>query len=307
MVNTTTQYAEKFTHITDYIYKNLNDDLSVAYLSTLANFSKYHFHRQFSAYIGISVYKFIQLLRLKRASYLLVFNKSTTILDIALLTGFDNPESLSRAFKQTFNQTPSEFRNDPDWKYWHEQYEFVNHKGEDTISVDIVEFKKTSIAVIEHRGDPHLINVSIQQFIQWQKSTKSASIKNAAIYGLAYDDPESIVNNHFTYDLGCEVHTVSDCSTKSAMPNKKLPILITPNDHGVIAKQIPAGRCAVFRHFGSHDLMRIKIDTFYRKWMANSDERLRDFPLFFHFINVLPDVAESDLITDIYVPLQSHG
>ena len=73
--NATKKYTVRFNKISDFIYNNLDEDLSIEALSKVANFSKYHFHRQFSVYMGISVYKFIQLLRLKRSSYQLVFNK----------------------------------------------------------------------------------------------------------------------------------------------------------------------------------------------------------------------------------------
>ena len=109
-------YAEKFTNVLDYIDKHLDDDLSVERLSHVANFSKFHFHRQFSEYIGIGVFKYIQLMRLKRASYRLFFNRLDPIINIALDACFENPESFSRAFKSAFGQTPSEFRKSPAWK-----------------------------------------------------------------------------------------------------------------------------------------------------------------------------------------------
>jgi len=68
-------YAERFDRVLDYIDRHLDEDLSVEQMSRVANFSKFHFHRQFSVYAGISVFRYIQLLRLKRASYRLVFEE----------------------------------------------------------------------------------------------------------------------------------------------------------------------------------------------------------------------------------------
>jgi AraC-like DNA-binding protein len=61
-VNTPTAraYAEKFNSLFDYIDKHLDEDLSVERLSQVVNFSKYHFHRQFSEYAGINVFRYIQ-------------------------------------------------------------------------------------------------------------------------------------------------------------------------------------------------------------------------------------------------------
>lgn len=50
--------------------------------------------------------KFIQLSRLKRASFQLAFEPDLKIIEIALQAGFDSPEAFTRAFKRSFDQTP---------------------------------------------------------------------------------------------------------------------------------------------------------------------------------------------------------
>ncbi|WP_428981130.1 AraC family transcriptional regulator [Marinomonas phaeophyticola] len=52
--------------VCEYIYQHLDDDLTIEQLSVVACFSKHHFHRQFSHYMGMSTAKFIQQLRLKK-------------------------------------------------------------------------------------------------------------------------------------------------------------------------------------------------------------------------------------------------
>lgn len=71
--NAAKKYDERCNDICEFIYEHLDEDLSIEKLSKVAHFSKYHFHRQFYVYMGINVFKFIQLLRLKRASYQLPF------------------------------------------------------------------------------------------------------------------------------------------------------------------------------------------------------------------------------------------
>ncbi len=44
-------YAKRFDAVLTYIDANLEGDLSVQALSRVANFSAFHFHRQFSAYV----------------------------------------------------------------------------------------------------------------------------------------------------------------------------------------------------------------------------------------------------------------
>jgi len=280
-------YAERFNKICDFIYNNLDEELSIEKLSEIANFSKYHFHRQFSVYMGISVYRYIQLLRFKRASYQLVFNQDTKVIDIAMDSGFENPESFSRAFKKHFKQTPSQFRKKPKWKPWHEKYNLINYVGNNIMQVEIVDFEETKIAVLEHRGAPELLNDTVQKFIEWRKESGLSPVNSSSSYGLVYDDPNNTESDKFRFDICGSV--TSEVST---------------NKQNIINKTIPSGKCAVFRHRGSHDLMHSKIYHLYGKWLPESKEELRDFPMFFHYINLLPEVPESELITDVYLPLK---
>ncbi|MBX5462700.1 MAG: hypothetical protein IRZ28_16625 [Steroidobacteraceae bacterium] len=42
----------------------------------------------------------------------------------------------------------------------------------------------------------------------------------------------------------------------------------------------------------------------FTEWLPAREEKLGDFPLFFHYVNVGPDVAEHEMITDVYLPLR---
>ena len=61
-------YASRVARVCEYIYQNLNGDVSPEKMSEIAAFSKFHFHRVFVAYTGTSLAKFVLLARLKRAS-----------------------------------------------------------------------------------------------------------------------------------------------------------------------------------------------------------------------------------------------
>jgi len=285
--STARAYAEKFNKVFDYIEKHLDEDLSVERLSQVANFSKYHFHRQFSEYAGINVFRYIQLMRLRRASYRLVFSEHTRIIDIALEAGFENPESFSRAFKNMFGQTPSQFRSKPEWQPWNEQYRIPPRKRNQTMQVNIVEFSGTKIAVLEHRGAPETVNDSVKVFIDWRKQSGLSPVNSSRTFGLVYDNPDTTPPEDFRFDICGEVG--------ASVPD---------NPQGVINKLIPGGRCAVVRHHGSHNRIGECAYYLYRDWLPNSGEDLRDFPLFFHYLNLLPETPEHQLVTDVYLPLK---
>lgn len=286
-------YNNKISKVCEHIVKHLNDDLSVEILSQVAYFSKYHFYRQFSAFMGITVSKYILLMRLKRASYQLVYHEELRVITIALAAKFENPESFSRMFKKTFEQTPTQFRKAPQWQNWHQKMSAANAgiknqtEKDKNMHVEIVEVPEIPVAVLEHRGAVELLNNSIGKFIEWRKISKLSPVKSSNTYGIAYSDPNTTAPEDFRFDI---------CGEES----KTIP----KNPQGVIPKVIPAGRCARLRHLGSHDEMNDKIYYLYRDWLAQSGEQLREFPCYFHYINLFPEVAEHELITDIYLPLQ---
>ena len=284
------QYAARFNQVFDYIEKHLDNPLSVDELSRVAHFSKFHFHRQFSEYCGISVSRYIQLIKLKRASHRLVFNRDERIIDIALDAGFENPESFSRAFKHIFGQTPTAFRKNPAWDLWHQHYQFPQREGAKHMNVKIVHAEPELVAVLEHRGSPAILNDSVRHFIDWRKTTGLSPVTTSRTYGVAHDNPDTTPAADFRFDI-CG-------SVAEAVPE---------NSHGIITKLISGGRCAVVRHVGSHDRIGESVYYLYRQWLPNSGEELRDFPAYFHYLTLGFDQPEFEQQTDIYLPLKSLG
>lgn len=77
-------HAQRFERVFDYIERHLGEALDVEQLSRVAHFSKFHFHRQFTLYAGIGISAYVRMVRLRHASYRLVFRKHERITDIAL-------------------------------------------------------------------------------------------------------------------------------------------------------------------------------------------------------------------------------
>lgn len=280
-------YAARFGKVLDYIEAHLGEPLSVEQLSQVANFSKFHFHRQFADYLGTGVARYILLLRLRRASYRLAFDRRAKVIDIALEAGFENPESFTRAFRNTFGQSPSAFRGQPDWEAWHACYRFRTPERKRTMSVEIVDFETTLIAVLEHRGPRERVNDSAGRFIAWRKASGLSPVRTSRTFGIAYDNPDTTEPAKFRFGIGGEV-------------SGEVPA----NPQGVATTVIPGGRCARVRHLGPHVRIGESIYPLYRDWLPGSGEELRDFPLYFHYLNLLPDTPEQDLVTDIYLPLK---
>ncbi len=281
-------YDERISNVCEYIYQHLDDELSLDKMSDIAAFSKYHFHRVFLAYTNMSVTKFIQLIRLKRASFRLAFEADKRIIDIALEARFDSPEAFSRAFKRTFEQSPSEFRLEPKWPEWYMRFDFkIQPYGEIKMNVDIVHFDTAKIAFIAHKGSPETVLETAAKFIAWRKDTGLSPVKTSKTFGIPYSDPQITEPDQFRWDI---------CGTITGD--------IPDNKYGVQIGEIKGGKCALIRHEGSHDKLNQSIYYFFREWLPQSGEEMREQPLFFHYLNFIFEVDECDLITDIYFPLK---
>lgn len=281
-----TMYEERVARVCAYIEHNLDKDLTLEALSRVAAFSKFHFHRVFSAYTGLSLSRFIQLSRLKRASFQLSFDDKERIIDIAFKAGFESPESFSRAFKREFGQTPSQLRANPEWPSWHSKFEFNIPRGIKTMDVKIVDFPETRVAVLEHHGSPDRVYETAAKFIEWRKESQLSPVQTSQTYGIPYSDPKITDPEVFRFDICGSI-------------DRDIP----PNTQGVKTGIIPGGRCAVVQHKGSHDNLEESIYYLYREWLPASGETWRDHPCFFHYLNLAHQVDECDLLTDVYLPL----
>lgn len=286
------QYHSRMQRVLDYIDGHLDDDLDVAVLSGVAAFSKHHFHRQFSELFGISVYRYVQLARLKRASYRLAFCQDNSVFDIALDSGYAAPEAFARSFKKRIGQSPSAFRKLPQWFSWHEAYgPFHAARSRQTMTfsddqVTLTDFPATPVAVLEHRGDPALIGDSIRRFIAWRKQA-GLPPKLSATFNILYNDPETTAPEDYRLDI---------CAA-TAKP-------LAGNDAGIISGVIAGGRCAVLRLTGSSDNLRPAISWLYRDWLPRNGHDTRDAPLFVQRVVFFPEAPENAAVTDIFLPLQ---
>lgn len=283
-------YARRFKQVFDYIDSHLDDTLLLAKLSEVAHFSPYHFHRQFCSYCGMPPGRYIQMMRLKRASYRLAFNPLEKITDIAFDAGFQHAESFSRAFKQMFGLSPTQFRQQPTWIDWHKRISepFKVRRQIMPGQIKIINFPATPVAMLTHRGEPERINETAARFIEWRKSTGNSPVASSQTYGIAPHDPVLTPPDEFEFHI---------CGSITAQISQD-------NCFGVINSEIPAGRCALLRHQGSHEALTDLAKSLYCDWLPGSREELRDFPLFFHYHNFVHEVAEHELLTDIYLPLK---
>jgi AraC family transcriptional regulator len=153
------------------------------------------------------------------------------------------------------------------------------------MDVTIVEFPETRVALIEHRGPPEFEHATARKLVEWRIQNRLSPERHRS-YGVHYADPRTTAPADYRVDF-C-------VSFDGEVP---------PNEHGIVSSVIPANRCALARHLGSrvHNTTAVAL---WEQWFPSSGERLTDFPIFFHYVNVGPRIEEADMITDVYLPLK---
>src|SRR3569623_3207200 len=170
-------YQARLRRVLDHIDRHLDADLDLDSLSGVAAFSKFHFHRQFMATFGLSVHRYVQLARMKRASYRLAYVDAQSVTEIAMDAGYDAPEAFARAFRQRFGQSPSSFRKSPDWAPWLAAFGPLDNARSKLMhitythdDVTIHEMPPTPVVMIEHRGERAMLGAAIERFIAWREA-----------------------------------------------------------------------------------------------------------------------------------------
>ena len=286
-------YHARMKRVLAYIDRHLDGDLDLDTVSGVAAFSKFHFHRQFTATFGLSVHRYVQLARMKRASYQLAYLDTQSVTHIAMDAGYDAPDAFARAFRQRFGQSPSSFRKSPDWEPWLAAFGPLDNarsklmqKIFTTADVTIRDVRPTPVAIMEHRGDPAALGATIQRFIAWRK-TAGLSPKTSPTFNVWRSARRP----------ACPADYSNDLCVGTDGP-------IEAHGEQIKVGVIPGGRCAVLRVVGNTDNLEPAALYLYRDWLPASGEEAGDFPIYCQRLSFFPEVPEHETVAELFLPLK---
>lgn len=283
--------APSLRRVLRYIDRHLDQPLDLEALSAVAELSPWHLQRRFAAAAGLSAARYVRLLRLRRAAYRLAFRPGVRILELALDAGYSSHEAFARAFARAFGQTPAAFRAAPNWTAWHAALAPLRTlraqlMPSPTDPPRIVDFPRTAVARLEHRGDPRELGATIQRFIAFRRAHSLHPSRSATFNVFTYGAPRADAPEAFRMDL---------CAATDAP--------VPENPQGVVPGELPAARCAVARHVGSDDTLGQTVAHLAGTWVPAQGEAVGEAPIFFQRVRFFPDVPEHEAVTDVFVPL----
>ena len=287
-------YQARMRRVLDYMDQHLDGDLSLETVSRVAAFSKFHFHLQFMATFGLSVHRYVQLARLRRASHRLADGSAQSVTDTAMDAGYAAPDAFARAFRRRFGQSPSSFRKSPDWGAWLVAFGPLDNARNklmqiifDQDDVTIRETPPTPVAMMEHRGDRATLGDTFQRFRAWGKAA-GWSPGTSPSFMVFRSEREPAVAADYSMDLCVETDQP-----------------IAANDARVKAGVIPGGRCAVLRYPGNTNNLEPAALYLYRDWLPASGEEAGDFPLYCRRrLALIPEVSAHEVVVELFLPLK---
>jgi AraC family transcriptional regulator len=101
----------RLKRVLDYIGDNLETNMSLSDLAMIAGMSPHYFCELFKQSVGRSPHNYVLVQRLERAKQLLR-GPHSSIIEIGLDVGFQNPSHFARMFRRLEGTTPSRFRAD---------------------------------------------------------------------------------------------------------------------------------------------------------------------------------------------------
>ncbi len=131
-----------------------------------------------------------------------------------------------------------------------------------TDDITIRDMPPTSVAVMQHRGDPATVGATIRQFIAWRKATGLTS-KVSPTYNIFHSDSQATPPAEYRLDLCVGIDRP-----------------IEANGERIEAGTIPGARCAVLHVVGNTDNLEGAALYLYRDWLPASGEEARDSPLY---------------------------
>jgi len=264
--------------VVEHIDRHLDEPLDLETLAGVANFSSFHFHRLFSAWMGETLGEYLRRRRLEIGAQRLVTQPRIPVLQVALSVGFGSTEAFARAFKARFGSTPSSWRlaersnrNQLDRKLGqaftadggHDQVSRI-HSREASMNVKLVDRQAVTVAYLRHVG-PY--GPGISQF--WEETVdpwlQTNNLMGRPLYGISHDDPGITAPEKCRYDAAVEVG----------------PEFVGAGHH--LKTTIPGGKYAAASFRGTAAEIGDAWMDLMRNWLPGSGLQLDSRPLFEYY------------------------
>ncbi len=274
------RYQDRLNRVTDYIYAHLDDELNFEHLAEVACLSPWHWHRIYRGVFGETVTATVRRLRIHRAAGQLA-NSDMPVAEVAKRAGYPNVQSFTRLFKAQLGMAPAAYRAGGG----HTKFEHKPKPGEDKM-YDVA-FRKSGnirVAAIPHKGDYMEVGRAFETLFGtlYAQNLFSPDMRMIGIY---FDDPDLMPVDELR-SMAC-MSVPEDFDMRPPLQEMRLE----------------SGDYAVLTHKGPYADMPKAYRWFFGDWLNVSGREVADKPSFELYLNNPRDVAPSELLSEIWMPL----
>ncbi|HEY9225329.1 MAG TPA: AraC family transcriptional regulator [Gemmatimonadaceae bacterium] len=291
--------------VLEHVDRNLDQPLDLEQLAGVANFSAFHFHRLFAAWMGETLGEYLRRRRVEIGALRLVSQPSASVLRVALSVGFGSAEAFARAFKLRFGVSPTAWRaaekarhradsnfdqmvRNPDQDRGADNAHHGatrNQRMEALMNVKLIDRQPVTVAYLRLVG-PY--GQPVSEF--WQDTVYPWMITNNLLgrvrYGIVHDDEKITSAGRLRYDAAVEVPS---------------GFTGTGNFHETV---IPGGKYAAARFKGTVNDFTAAWQSLLRDWLPASGMQLDARPFFEHYgLDSTYDPKTGVLECDLCVPV----
>ncbi|SEE02921.1 AraC family transcriptional regulator [Rhizobiales bacterium GAS188] len=279
-----TDYQDRLSRVTAYIYDHLDDELDLQKLAEIACLSPYHWHRVYHAVYGETIVDAVKRLRLQRAAAELAHTE-TPIAKIAMRSGYGSLPAFTRSFRSVFGMPPGRFRRQGS------HTRFKPHTKEESSIMYEIEIKTVPplhVAAVDHDGSYLEIGRAFDRLFG-HIGPRGLATPSMRLIGIYFDDPTAVPEARLRSRAGIVV----DASTTIEPP--------------LSVARIEGGPYAVLRHKGPYADMKPAYQWLFGEWLTRSGREAADAPVFEEYLNSPRNTAPTELRADIYLPLKPEA
>ncbi|MEM6900537.1 MAG: GyrI-like domain-containing protein [Pseudomonadota bacterium] len=249
-----------------------------------AGLSKFHFNRIYKLATGETPQETLTRFRLAQAAERLR-DPDVSVTDAAFSAGFGSSQAFAKAMKRVLSTSASSMRGDADRLAAAIETLVAPQQPEDADQSDLV----VEIAQIEPfkaialRTDGTYPSLNATYWALFEAAGDPSAVQ--AILGRPYGGirPDETETLRF------------DCALKLTEEPDHLP-------DSIIEAEVEGGVYLLTRHVGSYDQLPDAVDRLYLTALSQSDLRISDEPMLFHYLDDPETTAETELRTDLYLP-----
>lgn len=266
-----------------YIESHLKKQLTLSDIAQVAKVSPEHLAREFLAVTGMTVMSYVRARRMTEAGDVLASN-DVDILTIALCFGYNSHEAFSRAFKEVFEVSPSEYRA---------LHQSCIQKRKEPLLMEEIAFEAIDDPRIETRSGMCIVGLKRV----YSNNESAAGIPNqwqdfvphlGHIPGQQSDETYGVcqmLGDGMQYVCGVEVTANTD------VPAELFKLDIEPQTY------------AVFKHEGHVSTIRQTWATIFQRWLPEANATRANAPDFEWYSSHFDPISGTGRI-EIWIPLE---